>query len=94
MGGSEEIDIGREVLAEQLEPESPPTVGPLGRSAVESALSLSLDAPELAKEFRRHGETLARGIDIVKHGANLWGGCAGGYNKHLCDSSGDRSWTR
>jgi len=71
MGGAEEIDVGRQVLAEQLEPQSPATIRSLGRSAVESALGLGLDAPELAKEFRRHGETLARSIDIVKLGANL-----------------------
>ena len=94
MGGAEEIDVGRQVLAEQLEPQSPATISSLGRSAVESALGLGLDAPELAKEFRRHGETLARSVDIVKLGANLWRDTADGYNGRLCGCSGDRSWTR
>jgi hypothetical protein len=39
------------VLAEQLEPEPPPALAALGRRAVEGALGLGLDTPELAEEF-------------------------------------------
>ena len=71
MGGPQEVHVGVEVLAEQLESEPAPTVGALGLGPVEAALGLGLDTPELTKQFRRHGETLARGIDVVKLGAHL-----------------------
>jgi hypothetical protein len=54
VSGPEEIDVGRQVLPEQLEPESPSTVRSLRRRARQSALGLRLDAAELSKKFRRH----------------------------------------
>jgi hypothetical protein len=41
--------MGVEVLAKQLEAQTPPPVGPLRLGPVEAALGLGLDAPELVK---------------------------------------------
>ena len=67
MGGAEEIHVGGEVLAQQLEPEPSPPLRALGRAAVEALLRLGLDAADLAEEFRRHGETLAGAGPILSN---------------------------
>src|SRR5262245_46789669 len=90
MGRSKEVDVRVQVLAEQLETQPATPVGAVRRGAGEAEVDLALDAPELAKEFRRHGETLARSAQVVKLGANL----CGGYNERLCGNSGGRSSTR
>jgi histidinol-phosphate aminotransferase len=72
MGGAEKIHVGAQMLPQQLETQAASTVGPLGRGARKSTLGLRLDTAELAEEFCRHGETVARSVDLVKLGANLW----------------------
>jgi hypothetical protein len=59
VGGAEEVDVGGQVLAEQLEPQPAPALGPFGGAAVEAFLSLDLDAPDLPEQLRRHGATVA-----------------------------------
>jgi hypothetical protein len=80
MGRAQEFDIRVEMLAEQIEPEPTPAIDSPGFTPVRSSLGSSFRAAELPEKLGRHGETLSRGIDIVKHGANLWSASASGYN--------------
>jgi hypothetical protein len=74
VGGLEEIDVLGEVLAEKLEPQPAPALRTFGGRAFEAPLRLRLHAPELAKQVRRHAETLHGRARDVKRGADLDGG--------------------
>src|SRR5262249_2916635 len=54
VGRSQEVDVRRQVLAKELEPESPATVCTLGNAYLKSALGLRLHASKLAEKLRRH----------------------------------------
>ena len=69
--GAEEVDVGGQVLAQDLESQSAPPLRKLGCAAVEALLGLRLDPANLSKQFRRHGETVAWTDKKVKLGANL-----------------------
>ena len=69
-----------EVRTQDLEPQPSPPLHALGRAAVESAVGLRLDAANLPKQFRRHGETVAWSEKKVKLGANLYRSNYRSYN--------------
>jgi histidinol-phosphate aminotransferase len=60
------------VLTQYFEPQPSPALRALGHAAVESLVGLRLDAANLSKQFRRHGETVAWSGKKVKLGANLY----------------------
>jgi len=68
------------VLAQHFEPQPSPALRALGHAAVESSLRLCLDAADLSKQFRRHGETVAWSGKKVKLGANLYRSNYRSYN--------------
>ena len=60
------------MLTQYFEPQPSPALRALGHAAVESLVGLRLDAANLSKQFRRHGETVAWSGKKVKLGANLY----------------------
>ena len=74
VGCLEEVDIGGQVLAEELEPEPPLPFRALGGRPVEAPLRLCLHAFHLAEKVCGHDETVHAGIRDVKSGADLDGG--------------------
>ena len=52
VGGAQEVDVGGEVLPQELEAETSSSLRPLRRCALESPLGLGLDAAELTEQFR------------------------------------------
>ncbi len=73
MRGLEEVDVLREVLAEELEPQPAPALRTLGSRALEAPLRLRFHALDLAEQVRRHIETLHGGFRDVKRDADLDG---------------------
>ena len=52
MGRPEEVDVGAEVLAQQVHPHAPSPLGPLDRAPGEALVGLGLHPPELAEQVR------------------------------------------
>jgi len=71
MGSLQEVDVLREVLAEELEPQPAPALRTLGSRALEAPLRLRFHAPDLAEQVRRHNETLHGRVRDVKRDADL-----------------------
>jgi hypothetical protein len=52
MGCFEKVNVGAQVLAQELHPEAPPSLGPVGRADGQALVSLGFHPPELTEQVR------------------------------------------